>query len=73
MDCPVCLAAGENVTPTDYQGLVVRCLRCGVYRIMKNAVGVLPTLKLEKRLEALKKAKRFASSRTWPTISKACL
>ena len=73
MDCPVCLMAGENLTPTDYQGLVMRCLRCGVYRIMKNALVILPTLKVEKRLEALKKAKIFASARTWPTISKVCL
>jgi len=40
---------------------------------MKNALVILPTLKVEKRLEALKKAKIFASSSTWPTISKACL
>ena len=72
MDCPVCLATGENFTPTDYQGLVVRCLRCGVYRIMKSALVALPRLKFEKRLAALEKAKTFGSSRTWPTISKAC-
>ena len=72
MDCPVCLAVGENLTPTDYHGLVVRCLRCGVYRIMKSALVALPKLKVEKRLEALLKAKTFASSRAWPTISKAC-
>ena len=66
MDCPVCLAAGENLTPADYQGLVMRCLRCGVYRIMKNALVTFPTLKVEKRLAALQRAKMFASSRTWP-------
>jgi hypothetical protein len=39
---------------------------------MKNALVALPTLKVEKRLEALQKAKIFASSRTWPTISNVC-
>jgi hypothetical protein len=40
---------------------------------MRSALVALPTLKVEKRLEALDKAKTFASSRAWPTISNACL
>ena len=72
MDCPICLATGENLTPTNYRGLVMRCPRCGVYRVMKNALVALPTLKVEKRLEALQKAKIFATSRTWPTITNVC-
>jgi hypothetical protein len=73
MDCPVCLTQGEDLTPRNYLGLVVRCPRCGVYRIMRSALVALPALKVERRLEALVKAKTFASSRAWPTISNACL
>jgi hypothetical protein len=38
---------------------------------MKSALVAFPKLKVEKRLEALLKAKTFASSRAWPTISNA--
>jgi hypothetical protein len=73
MDCPVCLTHGKNLTPSNYLGVVVSCTRCGVFRVMRSALVALPTLKVEKRLEALDKAKTFASSKAWPTISRACL
>ena len=73
MECPICLAEARNLTPRTYQGLIVGCPRCGVYRVMKAAIGALPKLKVEKRLEALTKAKIYTSPKAWPTISKACL
>jgi hydrogenase maturation factor HypF (carbamoyltransferase family) len=73
MECPICLAEARNLTPRTYQGLIVGCPRCGVYRVMKAAIGALPRLKVEKRLEALTKAKIYTSPKAWPTISNACL
>jgi hypothetical protein len=72
MECPICLGRGENRTPKTYRGLVIECGRCGVFRIMKAATIALPKLPIDRRLEALQKAKRF-SSNAWPTISNACL
>ena len=73
MECPICLAEARNLTPRTYQGLIVGCPRCGAYRVMKAAIGTLPQLKVERRLEALTKAKIYTSPKSWPTISKACL
>jgi hypothetical protein len=72
MDCPICLAKGENITPVTYKGLVVSCPSCGAFRITKNALSAFPNLRVEKRLEALDKAKMYTSPRAWPTISNAC-
>lgn len=72
MDCPICLAEGENLTPATYKGVVVRCGRCGVFRITKNALVAFSKLKVEGRLEALGKAKAQTFPKAWPTISNAC-
>ena len=73
MDCAICTQEVKDLTPLTYKGLVVACPQCGIYRIMRSALVTLPTLRVEKRLEALDKAKTFTSSRAWPTISNACL
>jgi hypothetical protein len=73
MECPVCRGNVENLTPAMYKGLVLSCRRCGAYRIMPGSVAVLPTLKVEERLAALQRAKRFASRKSLPTINRACL
>jgi hypothetical protein len=73
MECPVCRANVENLTPVMYKGLVLSCRRCGVYRVMPGSVGVLPTLKVEARLAALRRAKTLASKKSLPTINRACL
>jgi hypothetical protein len=69
MECPVCLSAAKNATPSDYRGLVVSCLRCGVYRVTANAAAKLPTLKVEGRLAAFERAKTQILSSSVPTIS----
>jgi hypothetical protein len=72
MECPICRGDVENLTPANYKGLVVACPRCGDYRVMQRSLTSLRALKIEERLAALKKAKRLAFSRCWPTISDAC-
>jgi hypothetical protein len=72
MDCPVCRGDVENLTPTNYKGLVVVCPRCGGYRVMQSSLTSLRALRIEQRLAALEKAKSYAFSRCWPTISDAC-
>jgi hypothetical protein len=73
MECPVCRGNVEDLTPGRYKGLVLACRRCGVYRVMESSVAILPTLKVEKRLAALQRAKELASRKSLPTISRACL
>jgi hypothetical protein len=72
LDCPICCAQAQNLTPPTYGGLVIGCDRCGTYRIMKSAVPAVRKLKAEKRLDALKRAKTLISSRGWPTINSGC-
>lgn len=72
MDCPVCTAVVEDFTPKNYRGLVVRCRRCGVYRVMETAVAALRFLKGQHRLAALSRARKLVSARSLPTISNAC-
>jgi hypothetical protein len=73
MDCPVCRAEVENLTPPTYKGLVVGCPRCGLYRVMASAVAALPRLGVEERLAVLQRARKMASAISWPTISGAYL
>jgi hypothetical protein len=73
MNCPVCLATATNATPPTYAGLVVECARCGFYRVTRDALGALPSVKIEERLAALKTAKGLVSARIAPTISTGCL
>jgi DNA-directed RNA polymerase subunit RPC12/RpoP len=73
MDCPICTQEVKDLTPLTYKGLVVGCPRCGIYRIMQSAVAALRRVKTEQRLAALQRAKDFTSTKSWPTISNACL
>jgi hypothetical protein len=73
MECPVCNGNVEDLTPGSYRGLVVGCGRCGVYRVMQSCVTILRGLKIEQRIAALQKAKKLASCKSIPTISRACL
>jgi len=72
MDCPVCASKATDFTPPTYDGLVIGCSRCGKYRIMRAALADLRRSRIEDRKAALGHARSFAS-KSWPTISKACL
>ena len=53
MECPVCRAAAKNASPPTYNGLVVDCRGCGIYRVTKGALDKLLDLRIETRLAAL--------------------
>jgi hypothetical protein len=72
MDCPVCAREALNLTPPTYDGRVIGCPRCGKYRIMRSALFELQGTQIEDREAALRHAKSLAS-KSWPTITRACL
>ena len=69
MECPVCRAAAKNASPPTYNGLVVDCRGCGIYRVTKGALDKLLDLRTETRLAALKAAKELVSAKVVPTIT----
>ena len=72
MDCPICLRDAKDATPPTYRGLVLKCPRCGMYRVTENAISALRSLKIDARLEAFRRAKVLFVCRT-PTITSGCL
>ena len=72
MDCPICLRDAKDATPPTYRGLVLKCPRCGTYRVTENAISALRSLKIDARLEAFRRAKVLFVCRT-PTITSGCL
>lgn len=68
MECPICAAQAENLTPNTLDGVVVSCGRCGPYRISGAAFYELTTLNSDGRVAALAAA-RVGTRGGWPTIS----
>ncbi len=73
MQCSVCGAEAENLTPGDFDGLIVRCKRCGEYEVRDLALNELLRLDFNGRVAALEKAKSDTSPEGRPTITAACL
>ncbi len=73
MQCSVCGAEAENLTPGDFDGLVVRCKRCGDYEVSDSVLNALLRLDFDDRVAALDKARRFAAAGTTPAIGTSCL
>ena len=69
MQCAICGAAAENVTPGGFDGLVIRCEHCETYEIAGSAENGLLRLQLPERAAALEKAKRFAAPGSRPCIT----
>ena len=69
MQCSICGAEAENLTPGDYDGLVVRCKRCGEYEVSDNALNDLLRLDFDARVAALDTAKRVAGPHERPAIA----
>ncbi len=67
MQCPVCRAQAENLTPNTLEGVIVGCAQCGSYRISGVAFHDFMRLQGEQRLAALAQA-RLASTSGWPII-----
>jgi hypothetical protein len=73
MDCPICGAQARNVTPGEFDGLVVKCVHFGDYEVPDSALNGLIRLDYEGRCAALDKAKIAARAGTRPSITTACL
>jgi len=72
MQCSVCGAPAQNITPPDFDGLVVRCSHCREYEIEGTVVNRLLRLTLTERMDALQAAKQLASPGVRPSITSAC-
>jgi hypothetical protein len=69
MQCSVCGAEAENLTSGDFDGLVVRCKRCGEYEVADAVLNDLLRLDFDARMAALDAAKRAAGPDTRPAIA----
>jgi len=72
MQCPVCGAVAENISP-DFDGLAVRCHNCGEFDVAGPALNDLLGLDGTGRAAALEKAKRRSSPGSRPTIGTTSL
>jgi hypothetical protein len=69
MQCPVCGALVENITPAGFDGIGVNCPRCGKYQVADDALNMLLRRDADGRAEALQKAHKLALPRTTPVIN----
>jgi len=73
MQCSVCGAEAENLTPGDFDGLVVRCKHCGDYQLSDTVLNEFLRLDFDARVAALDKAKASAAGGDRPAITEGCL
>jgi hypothetical protein len=71
MQCAICGAVAENVTPGGFDGLVVRCERCGTYEIAGTAENAFLRLPLPERAAVLERVKNATPPGTRPCITTA--
>ena len=70
MACPVCERGGaENRTPPDFDGLIIRCRRCGGYKIAGTVMDRFAGLDAQQRQEVFDKAQRLAGPDGHPVIN----
>ncbi len=73
MQCSVCGAEAEDLSSGDFDGLIVRCKRCGEYAVADGALNDFLRLDYDARVAALEKAKGSAASGGRPAITAANL
>lgn len=74
MQCSVCGAEAEDLTSGDFDGLVVRCKRCGEYEIADAALNDFLRLDYDARVALLEKARGAATGAgARPAITAASL
>ena len=71
MQCPVCGAEAEDLSSGDFDGLVVRCKRCGDYAVAGPVLNDLLRRDYDDRLAALDEARQRSTSGARPVISRA--
>jgi hypothetical protein len=73
MQCSVCGAEAEDLSSGDFDGLIVRCKRCGEYEIADGALNDFLRLDYDARVAALAKAKSSVEAKRRPAITEAFL
>ena len=68
MDCPICGAVAQNISPTEFEGLVVVCRHCGTFEVSDEALNSLIRLDFDGRKAELDKAKQTAPQGSRPVI-----
>jgi transposase len=61
MQCSICGAEAENLSSGDFDGLIVRCKRCGDYALASAALNEFLRLDYDARVAALEKARQIAN------------
>jgi hypothetical protein len=69
MQCSVCAAPASNITPGDFDGLVVRCPHCHDYEIAGTVMDKFLRLQLSERMDVLRKAQAQAKPGIRPSIT----
>lgn len=72
MQCLVCGAEAEDLTPGDFDGVIARCKRCGEYEVPDGVLNDFLRLDYDLRVAALEKAKARAKG-TRPAITSTSL
>ena len=66
MQCAICGAEAEDITPGGFDGIATRCKKCGKYEIADSALNAFLSLSFENRNGTLEPG-------TKPCISTATL
>jgi hypothetical protein len=69
MQCSVCGAPATNMTPGDFDGLVVSCPHCGHYEISGTVMNQFLRMSLTERKDVLEHASRQAPQGHRPAIT----
>jgi hypothetical protein len=70
MLCSVCGAPAKNLTPGNFDGLIVSCPHCQQYEVAGPTLNQLLRLALSQRHEVLLRAKRQTPPGQRPIITK---
>ena len=73
MQCSVCGAEAEDLTSGEFDGLVVRCKRCGEYAVADDALNDFLRMDYDARVAVLDKAKGAAGGGERPEITAGSL
>lgn len=69
MQCAICGAEAEDITPAGFDGIGVRCKSCGDYEVTSVALNGILRLEFEARQERLALARQAVDACARPRIS----
>lgn len=73
MQCSVCGAEAEDLSSGDFDGLIVRCKRCGEYEVADGVLNAFLRLDYDARVALLERAKGAAGAGARPAITSGFL